>query len=214
MAASHLPLGSDDQQGVELAEFVRDFTSAFKAADALRPQAVGARSGRAYQPGLGPHAEDAAVGLVLQQLAAIAPGRYICTVQVPYPGESQKCDLGLGSPLSWVIEVKMARAFGDNGKPDDTYLKDLLSPYAQDHSALTDAAKLRASRFNCRKAVLVYGFDHERRPVDVGLGALELLMRAGGPISERVDAEFADLVHPVHRQGHVAAWEILGGESQ
>jgi hypothetical protein len=192
-----------------LREFVGDFALAFKAADTLRPQAIGTRSGRIYQPGIGPHGEDAAVQLVLAQLSVLAPRRYLIATQVPYPGDSQRCDLGLGSPLDWVIEVKMARAFGDNGKPDDTYLKDLLSPYPQDHSALSDAAKLRGSRFGMRKAVLVYGFEYERRPLAPALDALEALLLRGGSVSERIDAVFSDLVHPVHQRGRVVAWELL-----
>ena len=73
------------------------------------------------------------------------PGVYDIAAPIPYPGSRLKCDLGMGNPTHWAIEVKMARAFGDNGKLDDTYVKDLLSPYASDHSALMDIAKLRAS---------------------------------------------------------------------
>ena len=40
---------------------------------------------------------------------------------IPLAGET--CDIGLGSPLEWAIEVKMARAYGDNGKPDDTWIE-------------------------------------------------------------------------------------------
>jgi hypothetical protein len=194
--------------GISLNQFVVDFAAGFKAADALRPAAMSARSGRTYQPGIGPHGEDAAVQLVLAQLSVLAPNRYLIATQVPYPGDSQRCDLGLGSPLDWVIEVKMARAFGDNGKPDDTYLKDLLSPYAQDHSALSDATKLRASRFQCRKAVMVYGFDDDKRPLTLALDALDALLRRDGATSPPVYAEFADLVHPVHRRGRIMAWEV------
>ena len=61
----------------------------------------------------------------------------------PYPGAPrQKADVWIGRPLQWVIEVKMARFFGDNGKPDDTAIKDILSPYPSDRSALTDCRKL------------------------------------------------------------------------
>jgi len=60
----------------------------------------------------------------------------------------------------------MVRAFGDNGKPDDTYLHEVLSPYDGDHSALSDASKLRSSSFACRKAVLIYGFDYDKRPLE------------------------------------------------
>jgi hypothetical protein len=140
-------------QRMDLAEIVADFALALKEADALRPQAVSFRSGKAYQPGIGPHGENSAVQLVVIQMQRLRPGSYESVHPVPYPGSRQQCDIGIGDPLEWVIEVKMARAFGDNGKLDDTYLKDLLSPYESDHSALSDATKLRESGFACRKAI-------------------------------------------------------------
>jgi len=194
---------------VELVEFVADFAWGFHEADRQRPQAVGSRSGRIYQAGLGPHAENAAVALVLSALHQQWPKRYQPAQQLQYPGTRQRCDLGVGSPVEWAVEIKMARAFGDNGKLDDTYLKDLLSPYPSDHSALGDSIRLRQSRFTCRKAVVIYGFDYATRTLDPALQALELLMRDKGAIGERVEANLEALVHPVHSIGRVVAWEIL-----
>src|SRR6266536_3125645 len=113
---------------------------AFTRADALRPVATSQRGTRTYQPGIGPHAENAAVGLALEQLRQVP--RY-ATVKLgqflPYPGAPrQKCDMWLGDPLEWAIEVKMARFVGDNGRVDDMAVKDVLSPYAADRSAVTD----------------------------------------------------------------------------
>jgi hypothetical protein len=48
----------------------------------------------------------------------------------------------VGQPYEWFIEIKMARLRGDNGKPDDTGIKDILSPYESDRSALADCSKL------------------------------------------------------------------------
>src|SRR5262249_37529753 len=146
---------------IELDTFVSAVAGAFSAADAMRPVAV-SRSGRVYQPGIGPHNENAAVALMLEQLRREAPydqtamGQFVAYPQLP----RQKCDVWAGDPLDWVIEVKMARFVGDNGKPDDTAVKDLLSPYAVDHSAVSDCMKLAASGFECRKAVLIYGFEN------------------------------------------------------
>ena len=69
----------------------------------------------------------------------------------------------------------MARFRGDNGKPDVTGLKDLLSPYESDRSALTDCAKLATSGFTCQKAVVIYGFDYPDRPLDPAIDAFEAL---------------------------------------
>lgn len=106
----------------------------------------------------------------------------------------------------------MARAFGDNGKLDDTWLKDLLSPYVADHSALSDAQKLHSSAFACRKAILVYGFDYATRPLPLALDTLNPLLFAQGAVSSRVEAVFTDLVHPVHTRGLVAAWEVSSSQ--
>jgi hypothetical protein len=104
----------------------------------------------------------------------------------------------------------MIRAYGDNGKPDDNYVKDILSPYPADHSALSDAAKLRFSTLQCRKAVLLYGFEYPDRPLKPLIHALEALLEADGPIGVRSERGFTELIHPIHLQGSVVAWEVLG----
>ena len=48
----------------------------------------------------------------------------------------------------------------------DTALKDMLSPYSSDRSALTDCRKLAESSFGCHKALMVYRSDYEHRPLD------------------------------------------------
>jgi hypothetical protein len=97
--------------------------------------------GRTYQPGIGPHPEDAAVKMVLEKLRLLYPGEYgDIRAQAPYPGTKQKCDVVLGAPPEWRAEVKMARVYGDSNRPDDTGVKDILSPFAVDRSA---AGRLR-----------------------------------------------------------------------
>ena len=182
----------------------------FHQADARSPQHV-SRTGRAYQPGIGPHSENSAVALVLAELPHGVLEGMVCGQFVPYPGvQRQKCDVWFGEPLEWVVEIKMARFRGDNGKPDDTALKDLLSPYSSDRSALTDCQKLAESGFACRKALIVYGFEYEDRPLEPALDALELLARARVVVGPRVEAVIGSLVHPVHSLGRLFAWEVLG----
>jgi hypothetical protein len=114
---------------LSLMQLVDDFAAGLFAADAKHPVFT-SRTGREYRPGIGPHGEDRAVALILREMRAANPVRYRASGQhLPYPGSKQKCDLWLGDPLEWAVEVKMARFFGDNGKSDDTALKDLLSPY-------------------------------------------------------------------------------------
>src|SRR5207253_8955190 len=98
---------------MELRDFVNDFAVGIKMADSLRPQ------WRTYQPGLGPHTEDAAVRLALAQLRSVRSGTYDSAGPIRYPESRLRCDIALGAPPDWAIEVKMARAFGDNGGHDD-----------------------------------------------------------------------------------------------
>ena len=192
---------------MELEQVVADFAAGLKAADTRRPIATNPQRTRQYQPGIGPFGEDKAVALALAEMREINPGSYDEVKPVPYPADRRRCDLGIGEPLEWAIEVKMARAFGDNGKPDPSYLKDLLSPYPADRSALTDTAKLLA--FPCRRAILVYGFDYADRALDPALDSLEMLMGRSVTTGPRYTSTYANLVHPVHKDGRVVAWEVL-----
>lgn len=194
---------------LDLDSIVPDFAAGLKAADALRPQAISQRSGKAHQPGIGPHAENSVVRLTLAEMRRLRPSYYDEAGPAQYPGSRLQCDLGIGHPLEWAIEVKMARAFGDNGRLDDTYVTDVLSPYESDHSALGDVAKLRKSGFTCAKGILVYGFAYTSRELEPILHALEVLARDSGPLGGRTVTEFDGLVHPVHAKGLVAAWEVL-----
>jgi hypothetical protein len=193
---------------MELASIVAELARGLAAADALRPVAKSHRGTRVYQPGIGPHAENAAIALALATFtsqAAIGPwGQF-----VPYPGfPRQKCDLWVGQPCEWVIEIKMARFRGDNGKPDDTAIKDILSPYESDRSALADCTKLATAQFTCRKAITIYGFDYPDRPLDPVIDAFELLAARQVQLSSREVAVFSPLMHPVHSAGRVFGWEV------
>jgi hypothetical protein len=191
---------------VELGELVTAVAEAIKAVDDRCPSYL-TRGGRQYRPGIGPYPENKAMELVTGQLATtVACGQFI-----PYPAAPrQKCDLWIGDPVDWVLEVKMGRFRGDNGKPDDMGIKDLISPFRKDRSARIDAVKLAESGFASRKAVLVYGFDDADRPLDEALDALDVLLRRRVSASERFEATFAGLRHPVFESGRVAAWEIRG----
>lgn len=188
---------------------VEDFARGMMAADSRRPMHI-SRTGREYKPGIGPHAESRAVSLTLDEMRKSRPDRYSELGQdLAYPRSKQKCDIWLGAPLQWAIEVKMARLFGDNGKPDDTSLKDILSPYESHRSALTDCVKLARSEFLCKKAVLIYGFEYPQFPLGPCINAFEVLAKEQVSFGRVAKAVLADLVHPVHAQGVVLGWEIL-----
>lgn len=189
--------------------FVAEFAAAMTSADARRPQASSARSDRVYRPGIGPHAEDQAVELTVTELKRFHPDRYRkLRTRVPYPSSRQKCDLALGDAPDWAIEVKMARFSGDNGKPDDTAVKDLLSPYSCDRSAVFDCEKLASAGFPGRTAVLIYGFEDNRRPLGGAIEAFEVLAGTRVILGPRRTARLEGLVHPVFSVGRVFAWEV------
>jgi hypothetical protein len=194
-----------------LGEFVEAFASAFEAADARAPAWTTAK-GRAYRPGLGPHPEDAAVRLTLAELRERPPFDLTPVGQaLPYPPPSrQKCDIWVGDPLELALEVKMARFRGDNGKPDDTAVKDILSPYESDRSALADCVKLARAGFDCDKAILIYGFDYDDKPLDPVIDAFELIAREqlNVPLGPRYVEPIQSLVHPVHSGGRVFGWQV------
>ena len=67
---------------------------------------------------------------------------------MPYPVLArQRCDIAIGDPIQWAVEVKMLRLFGDNGKLNDNMVMHVLSPYPQHRSALTDVSKLQGRGF-------------------------------------------------------------------
>jgi hypothetical protein len=196
---------------VELAHLVADFARGVELADAHHPQAVSARSKTLYQPGIGPHTESQTVDLVLTEMWGLDSAYEASETGVPYAdGDRQRCDLCLGdSPdWEWAIEIKPVRMLGDNGKPNDNLPTHILSPYPSHRSALTDCSKLVSSDLGGRKAILIYGYEYEQFPLAPMIEAFELLASRAVSMSERVSAPFSGLIHPVHQEGEVFAWEI------
>lgn len=194
-----------------LAELTVEFASALKAVDARNPQAQSIRSKKCYKPGIGPHSESAAISLILREMAVKQNKYNQYVTSVRYPGTKQKCDICFGnaSAWEWAIEVKLLRLMGDNNKTNDHMLMHLLSPYADHRSALTDLEKLCKWNEPKHKAIMIYGFDYKRWPLEPAVAAFETLARSRVRLSERFSCSFADLIHPVHTAGAVIAWEIL-----
>ncbi len=198
---------------IELATLVADFAVGMCVADAARPIASRRmKKGQTpafFKPGIGPHAEDKAVDLTVAQMCAANPARYsTLDTKVDYPNSAQECDLAVERGREWAIEVKMARFSGDNGKPDPNAVKDLLSPFPIDRSALTDCDKLVASGLTGNKAVLIYGFEDDARALDLAISAFEALASHRVGLGPRVSAQMSSLTHPVFKCGRVFAWEI------
>jgi len=145
-------------------------------------------------------------------LSANHPDKYGAhVISAKYPGGRQRCDVcfGIAPNWEWAIEVKLLRLSGDNGNPNDHMLMHLLSPYSAHRSALTDLDKLHIWAGPKRKAILIYGFDHEHWPLKPALDAFEVLAQSRLHLSGRFQCAFSGLVHPVHSSGAVVAWEIL-----
>ena len=170
--------------------------------DARAPVAKNARSGAPYQRGIGPHQEQVTISLVMAELAypnAVENVRYL-------DGSSKKCDLVIGD--EWAIEVKMIRMMGDNGKPNDNLVSHVISPYPKQRSALTDCRKLLDSGLPGHKAILMYGYEYPEFPLEPLVSAFEVLASREVDLGARVSASFDGLIHPVHQEGKVMAWEL------
>jgi hypothetical protein len=192
---------------MELSTLVANFASALREVDATSP--VGS-SGR-FKPGCGPLTESEVTRLILRWLGERNPiyGRAAAT---RYPGGHTECDFVL--PGKWAVEVKLARPFGDNGKPAERWSENLLYPYPGNTSSLGDALKLLASEFTERKAVLVIGYEHTppKIPLEPAVRGFELLASSvlGLNLSSRQQVTVTGLVHPCHQQATVYGWEVLG----
>ncbi len=194
---------------LELEDLVEDFARGLKLADSKHPQQVSSRTGKAYQPGIGPHTEAKTVDLVMTELVAEEPAaysRHSTGVRYPGSGPARRCDLLVGP---WALEIKMLRIMGDNGKPNDNMLMHILSPYPQHRTALTDCMKLGESSLGARKAVLIFGYEYEGWPMEPAISAFEVLARERVLLGDRLAANFGSLVHPIHQRGSVFGWELL-----
>lgn len=159
---------------------------------------------RNFSPGVGPYGEPQLLSQVAARLNAVLPceGR-ICTKRTP--------DLLI--PETWAIECKIARPFGDNGKLAENWSVNLLHPYSGNTSLLGDCLKLRSLGGNERKAAIVIGYEHN--PPQISLTPLLAAFEAVAKdvmricLGERVQTTRTGLVHPIHQQVTVVAWEVL-----
>jgi hypothetical protein len=195
---------------MELGQIVRDFALAMETVDHCRPQATGGRrTKRQYQPGIGPFGEDDAVARTVAQMQA-ASTAYPNARKRRYPSSRQTCDLALGELPDWAIEVECARLDRDNGEEEPAAFKKILSPYADDRSAVSDCVKLARSGFAGRQAVLIYGFEAPRGPLSLLIHAFEAVAAQYVELGPRVEAPLRELVHSRFASGGVFAWEIRG----
>jgi hypothetical protein len=118
---------------LELSDLVEDFRTSLVRVDSTRPVWRSTTTGTAYQAGIGPHPETETVRLISEDLRASRSETYgSLMLGARYPLlPRQRCDVAIGEPIQWAVEVKMLRLFGDNGKLNDNMVMHVLSPYPQ-----------------------------------------------------------------------------------
>ena len=159
---------------------------------------------RGFLAGVGPYGEPQLLKLVAAHLNNVLHcDGAVCTKRTP--------DLLL--PGEWAIECKIARPFGDNGKPAESWSVNMLHPYEGNVSLIGDCIKLRALARGERKGVVVIGYEHTPPQISLVplLAAFEVVAKEVLDIhlSDRVQATRLGLVHPVHQQVSVTGWEVL-----
>src|SRR5215218_5118393 len=194
-----------------LGDIVSDFADAFKAVDETRPQ--GASKTRTYRPGIGPLTEAGAVNRALQHLKESKRSSYYRDASpTRYPNSRQQCDLVI--PTEWAIEFKLLRPFGDNGSEAEHWSENALHPYPGNVSSIGDSIKLIESGFPERKAIIIFGYEHSVLLIDITIAieSFEVIAKqvVGIELGARQSAKFGPLVHPVHQQGKVFGWQVLG----
>jgi hypothetical protein len=155
------------------------------------------------------------VRLIAGDLSNEDPDRYrSIELGVKFPSSPrQRCDLVIGEPPAWAIEVKLFRILGDSGKLNDNMLMHLLSPYSAHRSALTDLTKLLVSGFECHVGIVIIGFEYSEWPLEPAISAFERLASAVAQLSHRSEEPFTGLTHVVQQTGCIYGWEILGTAS-
>jgi hypothetical protein len=156
-----------------------------------------------FQPGVGPYGEPQLVRAIAERL----------NQNTAYAGRARtkRCpDLLIED--AWALEVKLARPFGDNGKEAENWSVNLLHPYEGNVSVIGDCMKLRAMGSRERKAVVVIGYEHTppRIHLEPLMAAFEAIAKhvCAIRLSDRIQARRTGLIHPVHQQVLVAAWEV------
>lgn len=150
--------------------------------------------------------------LLVKELRRQRPDTYSACSPRGYPGSRNTCDIVI--PSSWAMEVKLARPFGDNGKPAERWSENLLYPYPGNTSSIGDCLKLLDSGFSERNGILVLGYEHTppKIPLEPAIRGFEILAKEvmGIHLSSRAEELVVGLCHDFHQQVRVYGWEVLG----
>ena len=161
-----------------------------------------------YQPGVGPYAEPTLIKRISKIMNSDSSLKGLVKTQ-------RTPDLLIKG--QWALEFKLARPFGDNGKEAENWSVNLLHPYEGNTSSIGDCIKLLNSNLTERKAVIVIGYEHDppKIPLDVLVKSFEILSKCVMKInlSQRIEENRKNLVHPVLQQLTVYAWEVIGRDT-
>ena len=90
----------------------------------------------------------------------------------------------------------------------------MLHPYPGNASSIGDSVKLIESGFPERKAVVILGYEHSPSLIDIttAIESFETIATqvVGIELGARQSATFGPSIHPVHQQGKVFGWQVLG----
>lgn len=183
-----------------LAQFTDDFAAGLEEVD------HSGATHKQFRPGIGPFGEADAVRAALGVLKRKHPEKYSSAATKRQP------DFLI--PDRWKIEFKVVRPFGDNGKEAENWSQNVLHPYSGNTSSIGDCIKLITSAGSERKAVVVFGYEHDPALIslDPCIKGFEMLASnlLGIRLSPRIERKITDLIHPVHQVLRVFAWEVLG----
>jgi hypothetical protein len=190
-----------------LEQIIHHLANALKAIDTTMPIEGN------FQPGIGPHTEDhardMAIAYLRNQPNTAATYQNACSVQ--YPGRREMCDLVI--PEKWAIELKLLRPFGDNDREAEHWSNKIIHPYYGNKSAIGDMLKLLDSGFACRKAIILFAYEHSEPKIDleITLKTFEMIASACHQVilGQRIMEERRDLVHPTFAVLKVIGWEII-----
>lgn len=171
-----------------------------------------------WQAGLGPFEEERQVEMLRE--AVEGDTSYSIETEVPYLDEEQRVDLFIEREETTIpVEAKLLRFRYDNGNIDPNSFAKVFSPFPERTAAtlLTDAQKLYEAGFEDSGGLLGLYYEpadesYERMTPEAI--AEKFALDVGYWYDFEVEtvnvAHFDILRHPVHQQGAVITWEIIG----
>jgi hypothetical protein len=104
----------------------------------------------------------------------------------------------------------MVRPYNNNGTIFVHWSENALHPYEGDTSALGDCLKLLSSGVSERKAVIILAMN-ARHKLNAAIRGFEVLAREvmNLRLTRRIEQSRDGLIHPVHRQLRVLAYQVL-----